>query len=492
MNNKNEIKFLKKGRSYYAILLSCFVVFVIAIYMLISGFNSLITKHDEKLSQEICTLLSEKMGTSLLFMTDSAHNVATVLSEQNFNFPDEIYKKLESYNSGEIVGLGFIDETGKIYHSEADAKDFEKKNLAEVAKQANPVSISEPYRSSRLGQPVITLFTEFNYAGSHKGYICLTYMFRTLQDIATTQSLNNDIEIWLMNAKSANIIQCVGRDIHASGSWANAYLKMGNINPEDKDKFNNWYDKMHDGDSNASVSYKIGETKYSQVYSKIDSMPGWFVVVRIPSNALSETMGVFRNNVIIFIIIFLMIVAVIISVMYVSWKREKRILEQLSINDALTGVLNRRAFEISIENMIFQSKGGVVIFFDLDFFKQINDGYGHDAGDKLLVTFSTLLRDSFENNGIVSRFGGDEFVVLTDESSKDKVNEIMERLRKEVNEITIDSENADTKDANISFSAGLAVYPKDAKDVSELLKCADQALYEIKEAGRNGYRWYEG
>lgn len=493
MDNKNELKYLKGGRSFYATLIACLIVFLGAITILISAFNLLIKQHDEKLSGEICTLVSEKVSNSLLFMTNSAQEVSAVLSAQNFKSPEEIYDVLKSYEGAKFVSIGFIDENDKLYLSETEAHEFEKWNLLETAKLADPVSISAPYRSTTIGQPVITLFTEFKYGDSHHGYVFMTYLFSSFQEVAVTESLTNNIEIWLMDAKSANIIQCVGSDKHASGSWANAYLAMQNINPDYKADYDLWYKKMALGAANAAVSYKIEDTYYSQFCSAIEYMPGWYVVVRIPSDALSATMNAFRNYVITFIIVLLIIVFILVTIMYISWKRENRMLGHLSINDPLTGVLNRRAFELAAEKMLLNSKEAAIMFFDIDYFKQVNDSFGHDAGDKLLVAFSSALKKNFSEYGIVSRYGGDEFVVLAHMGSKDQITEKLKQTTEDVHAIKLgdDSvEETDTKDFLISFSAGVASYPQDATSLSGLQKCADTALYTVKERGRNAYLWY--
>ncbi len=490
MNDKKDFQFLKISRTYHISLIVCLALFLGAILMLISSFNRLIKQHDEKLSQEICTLVSEKMSNSLLFMTDSAQNIADVISEEDPASVKEIYERLRSYRSEQIVGIGFIDEDRNIYLPPAEAKEFEKKELLKTAEMADPVSISEPYRSTGLGQPVITLFTDFSYGKTHKGYICITYLFSTLQEVAATESLDNDIEIWLMNARSANLIQCVGDNSLASGSWANAYLKMDNILPEDQPAFDEWYGKMSAGMDNASVSYSIGDTRYSQVFSRIDSMPGWSVVVRIPGHALSETMSIFRNYVLVFLFVFVNIMVVLISIMYISWKHENNILEQLSINDPLTGVLNRRAFEFASENMIARNKDATLIFFDLDRFKQVNDTLGHDMGDKLLISFSGILKDHFSGHGIVSRFGGDEFVVLTNDISCDRIPAVMESVKADVHSIKLGDKKTPGNDLKIGFSAGIACYPKDSADIAGLMKCADSALYKVKKSGRDSYRRY--
>ncbi|MCR5210653.1 MAG: sensor domain-containing diguanylate cyclase [Lachnospiraceae bacterium] len=489
-NKKGDLDYIKKGHSYYITLFSCLAIFIGAIIMLITGFNRLITQHDVHLSGEICNLVSEKMSNSLMFMADSARNMADALTEQNCRSLDVVYDTVSDYTSGRIVSIGLVDEDGNLYMSDSEKNEFEKMNLQKTALLADPVSISAPYRSTRLGQPVITLFSKFKYNDSHTGYLCVTYFFSTLQEAANTESLTNEIEIWLMNVESANIIQCAGSDPHASGGWANAYLKMSDINREYKPAFDAWYERMLNGEPAASVSYMIGDVRYSQVYSVIKSMPGWCVVVRIPSTALSETMDTFKNYIISFLFIFLNLVVIVISVVFNYWKRETRILGQLSVNDPLTGVLNRRAFELSSEKLFAHSKDASIMFFDIDYFKQVNDTFGHDTGDKLLKAFAGILKSYFSKYGIVSRYGGDEFVVLVHDIPSGQVSDMLDKIRHEVHSIRI-SDDKKGEDFKISFSAGIAKYPTDAADLTGLQVCADSALYIVKQMGRDGYRWYK-
>ena len=168
-------------------------------------------------------------------------------------------------------------------------------------------------------------------------------------------------------------------------------------------------------------------------------------------------------------------------------------LSQLSINDPLTGVLNRRAFELAAEKMISDSKEAAIMFFDIDYFKQVNDTFGHDTGDKLLVAFSNALKKNFSEIGLVSRYGGDEFVVLAHMDSKEQITELLKQAKDDVHAIKLGDDKegeSETKDFLISFSAGVASYPQDASSLDELQKCADSALYTVKERGRNDYLWY--
>ena len=486
-----ELNLIKGGRSFYLTLIICLMVFLGAIAVLISAFDRLISRHDQQLSGEICTIMSEKMNSSIEFMTESAKSMASVLSAQDLDSLDDIYMTLKSYNKGDYLSIGFIDDSGEIYAEDAEKKEFEKWNLLNTAAQANPVSMSAPYRSSVYGQPVITMFADFAYGNYERhGYMFITYFLRDLQEVAVTQSLGNDVEIWLMDAGSANIIQCAGSDAHAIGSWTNAYLSMQNIDKSDIPTYSEWLDSVRRLEDNIGISYSIEGIYYSQYCSKISSMPGWYVVVRIPSNTLSATMNTFRNYVLVFLAVLLLVVIVLIANMYRLSKRESKMLTSLSIHDPLTGALNRRAFDLAAEQLLMKGHDSALIFFDIDYFKQVNDRFGHDAGDKLLVAFSDTLRNNFNKQGIISRFGGDEFVVLTEMGDMESVTDALKRCVREVHSIELNDNSKNNADFLISFSAGAARYPQDADNLSALKKCADTALYETKEKGRNGYLWF--
>lgn len=492
MNKRDEkdINLIKGGRSFYYTLFICLAVFMLAITLLIFAFNRLISRHDQHLSGEICTIMSEKMNSSIDFLTQTTQGMASVLSAQAFMSPDEIYETLKEYPKADYLSVGFIDASGSLYATAEEEAEFNKWNLLDIAREADPVSMSAPYRSSVYGLPVITMFSVFEYGSGLHGYMFTTYMLKELQEVAVTQSLGSDIEIWLMDAGSANIIQCAGADEHATGSWTNAYLTMQNINKEDRPIYNDWLNRIRSLEDNIGISYSVGDTIYSQHCSVISSMPGWYVVVRIPSKALSATMNTFRNYVLVFLAVLLIAVIVLITNMYRLSQRDNEVLNSLSIHDPLTGALNRRAFDLAAEKWLSRGHDCALIFFDIDYFKQVNDRFGHDAGDRLLVAFCDILKTNFSENGMISRFGGDEFVVLTNADIIDSVNTGLKKTTDDVHAINIDDEAYNSGDFTISFSAGAARFPQDADNLSSLKKCADTALYETKEKGRNGYLWF--
>src|SRR5208283_2478452 len=139
-----------------------------------------------------------------------------------------------------------------------------------------------------------------------------------------------------------------------------------------------------------------------------------------------------------------------------------------------------------------------IMFIDLDGFKQINDCFGHDAGDHLLVTFTLRLRESLRKSDLVgrhvgsdtaARLGGDEFVVLIDEFVDPlELQAVAERIL----DAAAQPFPLAGPEGRVSASIGISVYPIDGTDIESLTKCADSAMYRAKRAGKNTYRFFSG
>ena len=158
-----------------------------------------------------------------------------------------------------------------------------------------------------------------------------------------------------------------------------------------------------------------------------------------------------------------------------------------SLRDSLTGLYNRRYAEETLDREIARAKredGALtVVMIDLDHFKNFNDEFGHDAGDAALREAGTLFAESLRTSDVVSRVGGEEFLLLlpgaTSEDALRKVDKIRERLKK------LEVFNRGQRLPVLTFSAGAASFPADGKVADILLRAADKALYEAKHAGRN-------
>ena len=172
---------------------------------------------------------------------------------------------------------------------------------------------------------------------------------------------------------------------------------------------------------------------------------------------------------------------------------EKKLLK-IAYHDALTGLPNRILFSDRLDNSIAQAKRKgmmlAVVYLDLDGFKPINDLYGHATGDKFLVALSKNMQEILREVDTISRFGGDEFLVIfNDLHSKDEVILILDRLLKvSRQEIRIDGNQL-----SCSASIGVTFYPQDKEiDSDQLIRQADIAMYNAKSSGKNRYCFFEG
>jgi len=151
--------------------------------------------------------------------------------------------------------------------------------------------------------------------------------------------------------------------------------------------------------------------------------------------------------------------------------------------DILTGAYNRMQFNFFLDAEIDKVNryGGTfsIIYIDIDHFKEVNDQYGHPAGDAVLITFSEIVMHHNRTSDIFSRYGGEEFIIITHEADINNATKHAERLRKEIEKYSF--ENVD----QITCSFGVTEFRKDIDTVSTLIKRADDALYKAKKTGRN-------
>jgi diguanylate cyclase (GGDEF)-like protein/PAS domain S-box-containing protein len=162
-------------------------------------------------------------------------------------------------------------------------------------------------------------------------------------------------------------------------------------------------------------------------------------------------------------------------------------LEELATRDPLTGLFNRRemsrVLEEELERARRYQRPMAVLWVDFDHFKDINDTFGHAAGDSVLRSISRLLQSSVRSVDSIGRFGGEEFVIVLPEMDLEEAQETAERLRRKVAEEPQPLGNDQT--VPLTISVGVAVYPDHGQTASTLCAAADKAMYLAKERGRN-------
>lgn len=164
-------------------------------------------------------------------------------------------------------------------------------------------------------------------------------------------------------------------------------------------------------------------------------------------------------------------------------KRREDYIKFLAYHDELTSLPNRRIITMLVESMIKKEKSFCVMLLDFDGFKQINDHFGHSAGDRFLAQIGKRLVSLSEGKAIVGRLGGDEFLIVFPETECDELaGKIIHGFQ--------DPLRTDHVQAVLTASGGIASYPDDAKSSKQLLEFADKAMYRTKRKGGNDYSHY--
>ena len=243
---------------------------------------------------------------------------------------------------------------------------------------------------------------------------------------------------------------------------AQHYLLLEDVHPQDRATFVNGCREV----------YATGTPGYMEARIMLDGVYRWIsLTTKVLKNRAGE------------------LVSVIGKVSDIdAKKREELRLQAQAMQDSMTGLLNRAAFQKQSEELLnlarkTKDKEPALLIVDIDNFKQINDRYGHLYGDTVIVSMADALQRVFGEDAAVGRFGGDEFTVFLLHADKQQLEEKIIQLRE-----IYDKEIAETEDGRkITCSVGAARYGVDGVTVQELINSADSALYYIKENGRNGY-----
>jgi diguanylate cyclase (GGDEF)-like protein/PAS domain S-box-containing protein len=206
---------------------------------------------------------------------------------------------------------------------------------------------------------------------------------------------------------------------------------------------------------------------------------GEMYAVMITISAVSDSTGRTQNYVALFSDI-------------TSMKQHERQLEHIAHYDALTGLPNRVLLADRLQQGIIQSQRRMrslaVVFLDLDGFKAVNDAHGHDVGDELLVALAQRMKAALRDGDTLARVGGDEFVaILVDLDCARDCEPVLARMLQAAS----DPVTARAQVLHVSASIGVTLYPQDGGDADLLMRHADQAMYQAKQAGRNRYQLFD-
>jgi diguanylate cyclase (GGDEF) domain len=161
-------------------------------------------------------------------------------------------------------------------------------------------------------------------------------------------------------------------------------------------------------------------------------------------------------------------------------------MHELAMRDGLTGAYNRMHFNQKLEEELKLAQKNnqelTLAMFDIDYFKQFNDTYGHLFGDKVLKSVAKLVDENIRSKDVFARIGGEEFIIILPNTAAEEAFEMIEELRKKISaEVVCDNIIC----TSVTASFGIANFPKNSRNIKEILKNADDALYDAKRSGRN-------
>ncbi len=232
----------------------------------------------------------------------------------------------------------------------------------------------------------------------------------------------------------------------------------------------------------------------------VNKCGNWYVVCSIPTKIILNE----KNDVTSYLYLTSAIAALVAIAVgsYLSYLLIKPVkilvndLENKASTDRLTGINNKLAFEelsgSCIDNTP-QREHKALIILDIDDFKSVNDNYGHAAGDKLLKETGDILKTVFSQDDYIGRIGGDEFCVLVN-TKLSSTEELQEYVTDKCVEFEVRLHSCDLtteKDVSVTSSIGIALFPEDGSNFSELYKACDKALYFSKSKGKNRYSFYK-
>lgn len=252
-------------------------------------------------------------------------------------------------------------------------------------------------------------------------------------------------------------------------------------------------DEPIDADSPAYSDLFLCALKNPQTYNPFQNRLLWFGFILgtpLPLISLgiqSQSGGILILNlnepIQVFSLLFPVILSVVFGLTGAVFQQHINWLQKQSIHDGLTHLYDHSYFREELKKRINEGsryeKTFCLAIFDIDHFKDFNDEYGHQTGDRILEQIAQLLMNTTRDSDIVSRYGGEEFAVILPETKLDEALQLAERIRLAV-------QNHDFGiPKQLTISGGVSEFPSDETTDSELIELADTRLYEAKESGRN-------
>src|SRR5690554_456951 len=498
------------------------LAFLVAAVTAVNGFYATHNAQRDKLIQETLSsnhAYAKKLATSTDNFIRSAHQqlaFAAHLIEQNFNDralmlreAERVQQQTENFNSVAIVNHEAVVLATSSSVTSAIGKKVTTSGVLESI-EAQEFWVSLPYMSVAGNLVALITYPMFNENGDYLGYVGGTIYLKersVLNDLLGEHFHQDGSYIYVVDRNKQIIYH---PDVNRVGTYTTGNMASNTVLYK------------HSGSIQSVNSLGI---EMLAGFATIESAQ-WGVVVQRPLKDTIASLDSLMVQVILRMLPLGIIttIAILILATYLarplhklarsagkmdnpaayneitkisSWYAESYILKQailkgltllnVQINrlqrdadtDPLTGAYNRRGLQLLLDELTHNKIPFSILAVDIDHFKKVNDTYGHDAGDKVLIMLANVMREVSREPDIVARTGGEEFLLVLPNSPEDVALKIAERLRIRVSEIVTEPVGS------VTISIGITTCSKHRRSMDEVLKGADKALYRAKELGRN-------
>lgn len=400
---------------------------------------------------------------------------------QGFGEYDDIHSK-EAINNlisispkTDFTRMWLTKEDGEAFSSDGLESDASGRDYLEDGLKGNS-GISN-VQNSRVNDEVNVVVYAPIYKGDNiPGLVIGIYSLEELSDVLDIECFNDSGYSYIFDSDGNILVRSNHEDEILKGEnildyWNDVHIESNLTVDDIKDKLSN--------NEASIIRYNDGSEERMGYFCPV-GVNDWYTFVSFPSDIVVTE----RNNTLVSAgILCVKFIIVVALVLLIRGYFKNRKLKYLAEIDIMTGILNRGTAEKYMNNIIKEHKNSTyaLVLFDIDKFKQINDEYGHIAGDNLLKNVATIVKEEFGEDGLVGRLGGDEFIILAD--CKDNRDLILKRARamaKRVSKLSSLYNNL-----KLSISVGVAFSGVEGNDFNELYKLADERMYKIKKNGGN-------
>lgn len=425
----------------------------------------------DNIYSEIQQDLLQPIFISSIMAKDTFVRDWVLTGERNENAMIRYLKEIQT-QYGTITSFFVSEKSRKYYHSTGILKKIDPLEQSDswyfrVRKMRQDYEINVD--TDTADKNSLTIFVNhriYDYTGHFIGVIGVGLAVDAVQKLMEYYKNRYDRQVYFIDKKGAVTLRGISYD-----NQENIHHMEG---------LSTFATKILTSPSTSIVYEKDGKKKYlnSRFVPEFD----WYLIVEQQQDeAELRIQNTLVTNLAVGLIISIVII-ILVNLIIASYQRK---LEAMATTDKLTGVANRHLFTMLFQQAYSQSRRSnshlSAIMCDIDYFKQVNDSYGHPAGDVVLKTMAQTIKHSLRESDILFRWGGEEFLVILPESDLEMARQVAEKIRQQV-----ENQEVMFSRQSISVTISLGVATLSATESREnLLARADQALYAAKEMGRN-------